>query len=229
MPLVDRYFFREAYDAQQIMHELSQKVRGLISQPEQLLDLVVSKTKAVFHIKGAVVILFDGTPLTASLPFIAHFDDPQKKALVEDLDDFHQGAIDINAQPLSILLNQLASEQQHAELMNQNTSLLVPLSSSNDVIGMIALGGKSSEEPFSAEDKDLLMTLASQTSLALENSSLTKKVIEQETVKTGNGAGYSGANQYVSLMYFPIILMSIMLGFVFQQVGLVGIIMTILN
>lgn len=58
MPLIDRYFFREAYDAQQILSELGQAVRT-VTNVEQLLELVATKVQAALHTENVTIFLRD--------------------------------------------------------------------------------------------------------------------------------------------------------------------------
>ena len=50
--------------------------------------------------------------------------------------------------------------------------LLLPLASRDKLLGILSLGPKQSEEPYSPSDLQLLQSVAAQTGLALENSLL---------------------------------------------------------
>ena len=57
-----------------------------------------------------------------------------------------------------------------------DTQLLLPLAVREKMVGIISLGPKRSEEPYSKADVSLLESVASQTGLALENSRLTGQI-----------------------------------------------------
>ena len=57
--------------------------------------------------------------------------------------------------------------------------LALPISSSRGELGVLGLGPKLSEEPYSKADRHLLQTVATQTALALENVYLTQVVAEE--------------------------------------------------
>jgi len=59
------------------------------------------------------------------------------------------------------------------------TQLLLPLAAKDELVGVMSLGPKRSEEPYSRTDLQLLRSVALQTGLALENSRLTSAVAEQ--------------------------------------------------
>jgi len=57
-------------------------------------------------------------------------------------------------------------------LLDLDCELLIAIQGSAGLVGIMALGGKLSEEPFSKEDRDLLTTVARQMGLSLENAEL---------------------------------------------------------
>jgi sigma-B regulation protein RsbU (phosphoserine phosphatase) len=64
-----------------------------------------------------------------------------------------------------------------------NTRLLVPLVADSKLLGFISLGEKLSEEPYTSEDKELLLTVAEQTAVALDYAKLIREATEQEKLK----------------------------------------------
>src|SRR6185295_3906803 len=73
--------------------------------------------------------------------------------------------------PDSVIGRLPLSEQQW--LMQACVRLVVPLLGSNrSLIGMFAVGDKLSEEPFSAEDRELLTAVAASTAMAVEHRQL---------------------------------------------------------
>jgi sigma-B regulation protein RsbU (phosphoserine phosphatase) len=68
-------------------------------------------------------------------------------------------------------------EQQ--TLKQLDVQLLLPLTGRDDLIGVMALGPKRSEEPYSKTDLQLLQSVAAQTGLAIENSRLISSLAEE--------------------------------------------------
>jgi phosphoserine phosphatase RsbU/P len=64
-----------------------------------------------------------------------------------------------------------------------NTKLILPLLTGNKLLGFLSLGEKLSEEPYSKEDKELLLAVAQQTAIALDYAQLIQQVTEQEKLK----------------------------------------------
>ena len=57
--------------------------------------------------------------------------------------------------------------------------MLLPLSLNQKMLGLLSLGPKVSEEPYSSSDLRVLGSVATQTGLALENSRLTTEITAQ--------------------------------------------------
>lgn len=56
-PLIDRRFFREAYNAEQILRELSRNVRGLAADPDRLLKTVIDRISDSLHSDQVAIFL----------------------------------------------------------------------------------------------------------------------------------------------------------------------------
>jgi sigma-B regulation protein RsbU (phosphoserine phosphatase) len=67
-----------------------------------------------------------------------------------------------------------ATERESIEKLRPE--LLLPLSLSEKLVGIMSLGPKQSEEPFTRTDIQLLDSVATQTGLALENSRLSEQI-----------------------------------------------------
>jgi hypothetical protein len=68
-------------------------------------------------------------------------------------------------------------------LEESRVRLIIPLATHDQVLGFLALGERLSEEPYSREDKRLLLTVAEQTAIALDYAHLIGQVAEQELLK----------------------------------------------
>jgi len=64
-----------------------------------------------------------------------------------------------------------------------NTAMLVPIASKDRLLGIIQLGRRLSDLPFSREDKQLLSAVASQMALSIENSQLVRRMAEEERLR----------------------------------------------
>jgi sigma-B regulation protein RsbU (phosphoserine phosphatase) len=73
----------------------------------------------------------------------------------------------------------LAAPTEVSVLNRLEAELLLPLPGRSSLIGVMALGPKLSEEPYSRSDRRLLSSVALQTGLAIENSALVHSLAEE--------------------------------------------------
>lgn len=157
---IDRRFFREAYDAEQLLSELANKVRTMV-ETGPLLETVATRISESLHIPRVAVLLNGGGALRLAYA-VGYMTTPDVLIPVDSPD-----------------MEKSARTQLDAELV-------LPLSLNQKILGALTLGPKRSEEPYSKADVRLLGSVATQTGLALENSRLTAEVAAEvaERVKT---------------------------------------------
>jgi len=162
---VDRRFFREAYNADRILSELSEQVRGILDR-DALLETVARKISESLHVERIAVILQQNglfrPALALGYPSELNLAVGSEYEPLEQLRRTHE--------PVPVMTD--ASAPLDAEL-------LLPLASHQELLGFISLGPKRSEEPYSFSDTSLLKTVAAQTGLALENSRLSEAIASE--------------------------------------------------
>lgn len=174
----DRRFFREAYDAERILGELSERVRTIVER-EPLLETVTRAISESLHVPRVSALL----PSPAGLKLAqAEATTPGPGAVLEAegplVERLRQG------DAVRVYLEGAGTGRRHDPVLESErpalealgAELLLPLSVKGDLLGVLCLGPKRSEEPYSHSDVRLLRSLAAQTSLALENSRLTEAV-----------------------------------------------------
>lgn len=70
------------------------------------------------------------------------------------------------------------------QLRRIQSALLLPLSTKNELIGFVSLGARLGDLPYSADDEQLLMSVAGQITLALENARLVEGMLEEGRKRT---------------------------------------------
>ncbi len=181
---IDKRFFREAYNAEQILTELSENVRTMV-ETQPLLETVAGKISESLHVPQVAMLLrTDGQYLPA---FVKGFDTRPAVALSSD-----SPAIGKLKQDKYIVLYDDMTEvtstptvslDEREQLRELNSQILLPVSAKNELSGIISLSPKLSEEPYTASDLRLLRSVAAQTGLALENSRLTAEVAREAAQK----------------------------------------------
>jgi sigma-B regulation protein RsbU (phosphoserine phosphatase) len=173
---IDHAFFRSAYDARVILEDLAEKTRTVTGRTELAALLEQHLNKALRPKTFVCYVGADDSQLIASgtvpagaerlasdLPFLV-----QLASRGKSWDVPLPGSDD--AEELSVLAS-LAPE------------CLVPiLDHDGRLFGLLVLGQRLSEEPYSSEDKRLLDSVASQAGIALENICLAEKMAERMEV-----------------------------------------------
>jgi sigma-B regulation protein RsbU (phosphoserine phosphatase) len=237
LPVIDRRFFRDAYDGRRILNDLSRAVRRMASHPEQLLSHASGEVMSALHPRGLAIFVSPDacarlTPLGRSgdacceidvgeqgrkpfLLFVAEADpaDAGRRARVDrvfvtrlslgrHLAACAAGepeALEVEVfetTPAADGLGRLASDPAdppgpdpapcigEARLLARfDARLVVPLVTAGRVIGFLLLGEKRSEEPYSREDKELLLTVAEQMAIALDYAQLIGQAAEQAALR----------------------------------------------
>ena len=180
---IDRRFFREAYDAEQVLSELSDSVRGMV-EAHSLIETVAERISETLHIPR-VAILLNGVgayrPAYAlgygAVPDIAF---PASAGTVKLLQKQPQPARVYFDDPDSWLYREPeVTEEDRSKLTELDAALLLPLSTRDKLLGFISLGPKLSDEPYSRADLRLLKSVAAQTGLALENAQLISEIADE--------------------------------------------------
>lgn len=219
-PVIDRYFFRQAYDSQQILSELAESLRTT-TDISTLLESVADRLQSALQTASVAIFLRDETsgayrnaytcayspasgravhgaslgnpPPNAALPA------PPTDELVDPETD--KGSLPQYAATLSRLLEtgqpleldggetafdltntsetSLLTAAERRTLLETQAALLLPLKTKDDMPGVIALGSRLGDLPFSGDDKRLLQSVAASASLALENAQLVERMLAE--------------------------------------------------
>jgi phosphoserine phosphatase RsbU/P len=179
---IDRRFFREAYHAERILTDLSDEVRTMV-ETAPLIETVARRIVDSLHVERVAALLrtngsfapaytlgFDGPPavsLVAASPTLERLRRAPQPLRVP-IDDPQSW---INSEP------EMRADLEALRVLG--SEVLLPLAARENLLGLLSLGTKKSEEPYSASDLRLLAAVGAQTGLALENSRLTAAVASE--------------------------------------------------
>jgi len=170
---VDRRFFREAYEADAILSELATKVRSMV-ETGPLLETVATRIGESLHVKRVAILLDGGGQFQPAYamgyPAPPAVVIPYESVTVKRLRKQQHALVQFDDEDSWV---QLTDGEERASLEALKPELLLPLSLNEKLLGIMSLGMKQSEEPFSRTDIRLLDSVAAQTGLALENGRLT--------------------------------------------------------
>jgi phosphoserine phosphatase RsbU/P len=170
---VDRKFFREAYDAEQMLNDLSDEVRRF-TETQPLLETVGRRVAETLHINQIALLLRRGEffQLQQSIGVSVNgtLSLPAQSSAVRFMANSNEPARLYRNDPDAWYLMAGTAERRALDMLN--AELLLPLPGRNRLMGVMALGPKRSEAAYSSNDLKILQAVASQTGLALEISEL---------------------------------------------------------
>lgn len=188
--VVDKRFFRERYDYQKALLHFSQELPGL-TQLDQILQKVIFTVVDTMHIESMAISLY-----------VAGIDKPVnyvQRGIASgncELPFRDGGLIDLlaktgKAQPLyTVNLNEMYLPEDEKKMIREcNIVLAVPMFKKEKLVGVLFMGPKLSEKPFSQEDVDLLTTVANQAGIAIENARLLKEELEKARLENELNVG----------------------------------------
>jgi sigma-B regulation protein RsbU (phosphoserine phosphatase) len=177
---LDRRFFREAYSVDQILVDLSEQARSF-TETELLLRTITERISQTLHVERISFLLRRGKlyqlQYAQGIPSTVDVSLPENSSTMR--------ALAIDRSPKRVYREHpdpwlaLAAPAEVSVLDRLEAELLLPLPGRSSLIGVMALGPKLSEEPYSRSDRRLLSSVALQTGLAIENSALVHHLAQE--------------------------------------------------
>lgn len=176
--LADRMFDRETYKYREMLMEFSDRMANVLDIEEVSGQLLSSLARAM-RLTHADLLLKGAGPGD----FVTAFSYPKHKAEADDrLRISHGNAVAgwlfEQKRPLTIAnidsVAELRSlgQKDRGELSDPRVALLAPIVNREQLIGMLALGYKQGGDSYRAEDIHLVMTMARQASIVIDNARL---------------------------------------------------------
>ena len=179
---VDRYFFREPYDYQRVVRDVSRNMAAILDLQSLLRYSCDTITKTVqAEYVGAYAKDSAGTLFTCLILHRAVPDAPGPGAI-----EAHSPLpIHLTKTRQALFLDELSRAGQTSELGSLRDELrrlgaeiVLPIHDDGTLTGFFLIGPKLSVDPYFSEDIDLLRTLTSQATIAIKNAQLYSQVVD---------------------------------------------------
>lgn len=172
---IDKVFYRERYNAGQMLQRLSETTASLMDM-EDITRLILDEVTTTLHIeKGAIYVkqnalhefrLFAQHNLVSGIPGSFREDHPVLKWFS------NRNQVLTRHQMSNLPIFRGLWHQEKIELENLGMELFIPLQSKGKLVGLLATGPKLSGQAYNQEDQQTLITLGNQMAVAIENSRL---------------------------------------------------------
>ena len=188
---IDRIFFREQYDTQRVLGELVDQCRA-VGDRRQLAEVVRASVDGVLHLDSLAVLFLDD----ASGAFVSPEGEIRPLHLHSALAGLlskGSGGLDVDLEKRNPQVREIPEEELHW-IVDGGFRLLFPLRDTRHrVIGVVALGEKKSELPFSSEDQALLARVASTVEMTMAYRNLQPRLADSGEASMASVAEQSAA------------------------------------
>jgi len=182
---IDRSYFRETYNSRRELINFSTKMRNIVNLDE-LAGAMLPAICNALHIKQVSLFLQD----VSHGEFATQFAYP--KATDKPKDELRLGidnpvVVWLDKKGHSLDLKQMDNlfqfkgpgQGEKEQLVASNLEILCPIKSQAKLSGILGLGKKQTNTPFSQEDMELVMNVASQVGMMFENAQLYSQAVMQ--------------------------------------------------
>ena len=181
----DQTYFREVYDAQNVLNSVGRALLGVVETPE-IARAALYGIQSTLHPESAYLLAEEA----GELVFLAQRHRGKKAPAPPPIPaELLEMAAVHRLTPRSAA-SEAAARPALESLYSAGLRLLIPLREEKRAIGLILLGEKASGLAYAPEDVEMLRALASQTSLALHLARLNREMLlrnAQETLQRSVG------------------------------------------
>jgi sigma-B regulation protein RsbU (phosphoserine phosphatase) len=207
LPQIERHYNPVPYDEHKIFFDLGQGTRT-VSSIDQLYENLASRIREAFESSSTSIFVRDEATGDYNLRVLSGLSQPvsvdsrsreSAKQLTLGARAFvvrrllnlstpltiEPGELETWSQALHSTLPSLREARacEHEILRTVKARLLVQIRQKDELVGILALGPRRSEFNYSSADRELLMSLAAQLALVIDNARLTERMVVQERLR----------------------------------------------
>lgn len=186
---LERRFFREKYDLQSAMHELSLSIPRTIER-EALVDLLESRIRTLFHpghfsvlMGRREVLQFDDGVGIRALPDLSSYLVDRRSALQLDALYAQLGSAVRTESGDQAVARRARLAQDLEVLLEQGYEIVVPSLAGDRLAAALCLGPKMSDAAYDSTDLEFLAIVAGQMGVQLENTRLYDEVLARRQLE----------------------------------------------
>jgi sigma-B regulation protein RsbU (phosphoserine phosphatase) len=203
LPKIERYYAPAPYDERKIFFDLGQGSQQVTSI-DQLYERVAERVRNALDASNAAIFVRDDATESFKLRVLA----AQGRSAETDIDGkrcqlgkrafvvrrlmnlstpllIEPKEIETWSQALNSVLPETREERasEHEVLRSIKSTLLVQIRQKNELVGILSFGPRSRGFQYSVADRELLMSIAAQLALIIDNARLTERMVAQERMR----------------------------------------------
>src|SRR5215204_2579544 len=203
LPKIERYYAPAPYDERKIFFDLGQGSQNVTSI-DQLYERVAERVRNALDASNAAIFVRDDASGNFNLRVLA----AQGRSAQTDVDGkrcqlgkrafvvrrrvnlstpllIEPREIETWSQALNSVLPATREERasEHEVLRTIKSTLLVQIRQKNELVGILSFGPRSRGFQYSVGDRELLMSIAAQLALIIDNARLTERMVAQERMR----------------------------------------------
>jgi signal transduction histidine kinase len=170
--ITDRYLFQKKYDYRELLRTFTSEVLTVVNL-DNLVNLTVDKLTDIVKMSSSAVLLLDQEKQEFNVMASRNVKEPQVTLVRPD------GIITFLEQTHGYLLRKDLIERKVyippsiQEIIDKlNAELIIPMVLHSEVMGILSLGKKKSDEDYTQDDLGILLPLASTLAIAISNARL---------------------------------------------------------
>ncbi len=174
---VDKIFFREKYDSNLMLQRVSRSAASFL-EINMLANMILDELMSTLHIEKAAFFLKENPDQDYRLITHRNLGSNTNIRLKPDhplIMRLNLSNQVITRRDIRLLPDVFSSDDPENDILKGiNAELYVPLKVQGNLIGILTVGEKKSEQPYSQDDQETVIALANQTAIAIENARLYK-------------------------------------------------------
>lgn len=170
--VTDKYLFQKKYDYRELLKTFTAEVLTVL-ELDKLVNLTIDKLSEIIKLASCAVLLFDNEKQEFAVTAAKNVKDSEVKLIRPD------GIVTFLEQTHGYLLlkdlkqKKVTIPDSIQEIINKlNAELIIPMVLHDEVMGILSLGKKKSDEDYTQDDLDILLPLARTLAIAISNAEL---------------------------------------------------------
>lgn len=179
---VDKKFFRTAYDSERVLLALVDEIKQQES-PSDISRRVSTELEAALHPRRIVILYRDDEQSDLTVGYSSGEHDLGELRLSSDAQLLRVLEGETHSHDVAESGERLPDDEREL-LARHGITLVVPMTGTDHrLCGLLLLGEKRSEEPYSARDRAMLESIAAQMAIVYENTQLKSRVARDHKIR----------------------------------------------